>query len=306
MTAIRSLSDLVTSLQQEPPRHVAVAAGHDPNTIKAVSRAVAEGIAKVTLVGDRQRILDLCAEDGLNADAFAVVDAPDVLDAGVKARDMVREGRADVLMKGLIPTSDYMKLILNKEDGLLPPGRVLTHMTVFELPAIMAENGRLIFGSDVAIIPAPDIAAKKQILRYCVDAAHDFGIEKPKAALLAASEKISPRMPATVEADLITREAGEDFPDAVVYGPLALDLALSPEACAIKGVDFPVCGDADILIFPNIESGNVFYKSCTILAGGSLAAVVIGTTAPCILTSRADSETSKFMSIALGCRLNRA
>lgn len=303
---IRSLNDLVQSLRLDAPRHVAVAAGHDPNTIKAVSRAVSESIARVTLVGDSAQIRELCIEDNLSSDAFAVIDQPDVTQAGAIARDMVRNGDADVLMKGLIPTSDYMKSILDKDKGLLPPNRILTHLTVFELPALMAQGDRLIFGSDVAIIPAPDVIATRQILRHCIDAAHDFGIKTPRAALLAATEKISPRMPATGRAAEITATAAVDFPDAIVHGPLALDLALSPEACLIKRLDSPIQGDADILIFPNIESGNIFYKACTLLAGARLAAVVIGTHAPCILTSRADSEETKFMSIALGCRLGRS
>lgn len=303
MTAIRSLDALITALRDASSRRVAVAAGHDPNTIRAAARAAAEGIADVTLVGDAARIDDLCAELSLDREGFDVVDEAEPVAAGLIARDLVREGRADVLMKGLIGTGDYMKLILDKEGGLLPAGAVLTHITVAELPAMVARHGKLLFVSDVAIIPRPDKATKKKILRYCVDAAHSFGIAEPRAALLAASEKVSPKMPATVEAAEITAEAVAEFPDAIVYGPLALDVAISPEACAIKGVETPVGGAADILVFPNIESGNVFYKSCTQLSGGRIAAAVVGTSAPCVLTSRADSEESKFLSIAFGCRL---
>ena len=303
MEQIRSLDALLATLKSEKPRHVAVAAGHDPNTLDAVLRAVAEGIARVTLVGDRARIDALCEAREMPADGVAIIDEPDVLAAGAKARDMVHGGEADVLMKGLIPTSDYMKLILDKSQGLLPAGNVLTHLTVWDMPAYRQRHDKLLFGSDVAIIPAPDLETKKKILRYCVDAAKGFGIETPKAALIAASEKVSLRMPATVEADEITRTAKTEFPDAIVHGPLALDLAISPEACEIKGVDSPLGGAADILVFPNIESGNVFYKSSTLLSGAMLAAAVVGTRAPCILTSRADSEASKFYSIALGCRL---
>ena len=305
MSAIRSLDALVTALKNEPSRHVAVAAGHDPNTIQAAVRAAAEGIARITLVGDGERIRQLCAEQGLDTGALAVVDEADTAVAGARARDMVRSGEADVLMKGLIGTADYMRLILDKEAGLLPAGAVLSPLTVFELPAYVARQGKLLFASDVAIIPAPDRAAKTQILRYCVDAAHSFGIEKPRCALLAASEKVTDRMPATVDAAAIAAEAATAFPDAHVQGPLALDLAVSVEACAIKGVTGEVAGRADVLVFPNIESGNVFYKSATCLSGGRLAAAVVGTSAPCVLTSRADSEESKFLSIALGCRLAR-
>jgi len=155
----------------------------------------------------------------------------------------------------------------------------------------------------VAIIPAPDVETKMQILEYCLAAARSFGIDEPRAAVIAASEKVNPRMPATIDAAAIRDLAAERFPGAVVDGPLALDVALSPEACAIKGLDSPVGGAADILVFPNIESGNVFYKAATLLAGARLAAAVVGTSAPCVLTSRADSEESKFLSIAMGCRL---
>jgi phosphotransacetylase len=186
----------------------------------------------------------------------------------------------------------------------LPAGNVLSHVTVLELPAYQKMCGKLLFVADVAIIPAPDLAAKQQILGYCLQAARSFGVEQPRAAILAATEKVSPRMPATVDAAEVARLGREgQFGDAVVDGPLALDVAISPEACRIKGLDSPVGGEADILVFPNIESGNVFYKSSTLLSGARLAAAVVGTSAPCVLTSRADSEECKFLSIAMGCRL---
>jgi len=305
MTPIRSLDQLVSDLKGQPSRRVVVAAGHDPNTIVAAGRAAREGIAEMILVGEGARITALCGEHGLDAGDFRIVDEPEAVAAGRRAVALVRGGEADVLMKGLIATSDYMKLILDKETGLLPPGRVLSHVTVFELPAYMKLHGKLLFAADVAIIPKPDRHAKIEILNYCLEAARSFGIDTPRAALLAATEKVSPRMRATVDAAEIRDLAVERFPDAVVDGPLALDVALSPEACAIKGIDSPVGGAADILVFPNIESGNVFYKSATLLAGARLAAAVVGTTAPCVLTSRADSEESKFLSIAMGCRLVR-
>jgi len=304
MAPIRNLDQLVQELQDKPSRRVAVAAGHDPNTIAAAARAAAEDIAAVTLVGDGERIGALCAEYGLDPALFTVVDIPDVLEAGAKAVAMVRSGEADVLMKGLIATSDYMKLILNKEEGLLPAGNVLSHITVLELPEHMKRHDKLVFASDVAIIPAPDLETKAQILDYCVQAAHSFGIETPKVAVLAATEKVSPRMPATVDAAELKRRNEEgEITGCIVDGPLALDVAISPEACEIKGLTSPVEGAADILVFPNIESGNVFYKSSTLLSGARLAAAVVGTSAPCVLTSRADDEESKFLSIAMGCRL---
>jgi len=304
MNPIRSLDQLVSDLRDQPSRRVVVAAGHDPHTIGATARAAAEGIAEVTLVGDASRIARLCQEMGLDAGGFTIVEESDPVAAGRTAVSLVRNGEADVLMKGLIPTSDYMKQILDKEHGLLPAGNVLTHVTVLELPAYVASHGKLLFVADVAIIPSPDLPTKVKILEYCIAAAHSFGIKQPRAALLAATEKVSPRMKATVHAAEIAEMARKgEITGAIVDGPLALDVAMSQEACRIKGLESPVDGSADILVFPNIESGNVFYKSSTLLSGARLAAVVLGTTAPCVLTSRADSEESKFLSIAMGCRL---
>jgi len=306
MAPIRNLDDLVKDLQGQPSRRIAVAAGHDRDTIQAAARAAHEDIAVVTLVGDGSRIQALCAEFNIDPAVFKVVDEPDTVAAGAKAVAMVRAGDADVLMKGLISTGDYMKQILNKEAGLLPAGNVLSHVTVLDLPAYQQSHGKLLFVGDVAILPAPDLATKVQILGYCVQAAQSFGVDTPRAAILAATEKVSPRMQATVDAAEIKAmaERGE-ISGCVVDGPLSLDLALSPSACETKGFKSPVGGQADVLVFPNIEAGNVFYKSSTVLSGGRLAAAVVGTTAPCILTSRADSEESKFLSIAMGCRLAR-
>ncbi len=300
MTPIRNLDQLVAGLKGAPPRRVAVAAGHDPHTLEAALRAAAEGIARVTLVADPRRLEEMAASLGRLPAGVTVVDEPDPVRAAERAVALVRAGEADVLMKGLVATGDYMKKILDRDHGLLSAGRVLSHVTVVELPTLP----RLLFVADVAIIPQPDVAAKLQILEYCLRAARSFGVEKPRAALLAASEKVSAKMPATVEADEIRRLAADGrFGDAIVDGPLALDVAISPEACRIKELDSPVGGLADVLVFPNIETGNVFYKMATHLAGARVAAAVVGTAAPCVLTSRADDEESKLLSIALGCRL---
>jgi len=304
MKPISSLDELISGLKGQPPKKVVVAAGQDENTIEAAHRAAQEKIAEMILVGDGEKIRKLCAEKKLDHKAFSVVEESDDYKAGVTARNMVKEGAGDCLMKGLIGTDKYMHLILDKEQGLLPKGAVLTHLTVIDSPFYQKSHGKLLFVSDVAIIPQPDLPTKVKILEYMIQAAHSFGIEKPKAALLAANEKVSDKMQATTDAAIISKMADRgQIKGAVVDGPLALDVAISPEACEIKGLKSPVNGDADLILFPNIESGNVFYKTVTNLGGSRLAAVVVGTVVPCILTSRADDEESKFFSIALGCRL---
>jgi phosphate butyryltransferase len=306
METIRTLNQLVAQMKGEPSRRLAIAAGHDENTIQAAARAASEDIARVVLVGDRSRIEALCKEFGIDPGLFEIVDESDDLKAGAKARDMVRSGEADVLMKGLIATDKYMHLILDKEKGLLPKGAVLSHITVLDIPAYQKRHGKLLFVSDVAVIPAPDLPTKVKLTEYCIAAAKSFGIEKPKVAIVTANEKVSDKMPATIDAAILSKmgERGQ-IKGAIIDGPLAIDVALSPEACEIKGLASTVGGAADVLIFPDIEAGNVFYKSATILAGADLAAAVVGTSAPCILTSRADDEASKFYSIAFGCRLVR-
>jgi phosphate butyryltransferase len=256
MAAIRSLEQLVTELQGRPSRRVVVAAGHDPSTIQAAARAAGEDIARIVLVGDGRRVEALCREHGLDVGLFEIVDQPDELRAGAQAVELVRSGRADVLMKGLIGTDKYMRLILDKERGLLPPKAVLSHVTVLDIPAYRRLHDKLLFVGDVAIIPEPDLATKIQILQYVVEAAHAFGIAEPRVALIAATEKVNAKMPACVDAALVTQmNRRGQITGCTVDGPLALDVACSPEACRIKGLASPVEGAADCLVFPDIETG---------------------------------------------------
>jgi len=294
---ITSLQQIVEQVKGKPPKRLAVASGEDPHTIEAVGRAVREGLVKAALTGDKNAIQKVARENKVDPDSFEIIHEPDKAKALTLAISRVRAGEADFLMKGLMDSSVYIRGIIDKEKGLLPPGRLLSHVTAIQVPSWP----KLIICSDVAVIPAPDLTAKVAILNYCIDAAHKLGIEKPKAALLAAVEKVNPKISSTTDAAIISKMAERgQIKGALVDGPLALDIAFSKESAAIKGVISPVAGDADILIFPNIEAGNIFFKACTYLSGGEIAAIVAGATCPCILTSRSDSEDSKFYSIAFG------
>jgi len=296
---IRTLDEMLATVKSSKNRRVVVACGHDPHTIEASHRAVKENVVDITLIGDKVRMGKIAEDVGIDLDLFDIIDERDEWNAGKKAVMMVRSKEADILMKGLISTSYYMKLILDKEEGLVPKGKILSHIAVLESP----NYHKLLFAADVAVIPLPDLSQKVQILNYCIEIAHMFDIEKPKVAIIAATEKVSPKMDATVDAAIITQMARRgQIRGAVVDGPLALDVAVSKECCDIKGLVSPVGGDADIFLFSNIEAGNSFYKSITQLGEGKLAALVTGTSAPCILTSRADSEDSKFLSIALAAK----
>ncbi|MBU0551378.1 phosphate butyryltransferase [Myxococcota bacterium] len=304
MTTIRSLDQLITSLQDSPPRRLAVAAGHDPESIRAAARAAEERIADVTLFGDRAAIRALCQDFEVDPGVFTIIDEKDPLRAARAAVRLVRVGDADVLMKGMVSTDQYVRLILDKEAGLFKKGGVLTHLSVLEIPAYHREVGKLIFMSDAGIIPQPDLETKIKMLTYAIEAAHGFGIAEPKAAMMAASEKINPKIPAAAEAAIIAKMAERgQIKGAIVDGPVALDAALSARACQIKGMPGPIQGDVDIMIFPYLEVANVFYKTLTVLCETRVAAIVMGATAPCVLTSRSDTEETKFLSIALGCRL---
>ena len=294
--AIKKLSELVDLVKGREKKVLSVARGQDPHTIEAVARAVKEGLVDAILVGDKKKIEELCRQKGIDHKMFEIVHEEDEFTCGKKAVQLIREGKAHMLMKGLISTIYYMKAILDKEKGLLPPGKVLSHVTVVEAPAYH----KLLIVSDVAVIPQPTLAQKVEMLKYCIDVAHKLGIEKPKAVIIAANEKISDKVPSTMDAAIITMMAKRgQIKGAIVDGPLAIDIAFSAESAQIKGVDTPVAGDADILIFPNIDTGNVFFKTVTYLAKGTIAAIVAGAMAPAVLTSRSDTEESKFYSILL-------
>jgi phosphate butyryltransferase len=294
---ITSLQQIVDYVKGLPPKRLAVACGEDPHTIEAVGRAVKEGIVKAVMTGDKAQIKKTAEDNKIDPASFEIIHEPDKSKALALAIAKIRAGEADFLMKGLMDSSVYIRGIIDKEKGLLAPGKLLSHTTAIQVPAWK----KLIICSDVAVIPAPDLEAKIAIVTYAVDMARKLGIEKPKVAILSAVEKVNPKMVSTTDAAILCKMAERgQIKNAVVDGPLALDIVFSKESAEIKGVKSQVAGDADILIFPNIEAGNIFFKACTYLAGGEVAAIVAGANCPAILASRSDSEDSKFFSIALG------
>jgi phosphate butyryltransferase len=293
---VKKLTELVEKVKELPKMRVAVAAGEDPHTIEAVARGVNEGMIDATLTGHETRIKEVASEYKIDPSIFAIIDTPNEKIAATKAVELVNSGEADFLMKGLVGSATYMRAILDKEKGLLPVGKTLSHVTILEVPSYP----KLLTVTDVAVIIAPDLTQKIQMIGYAVEIAHRLDIERPKVALIAAVEKVNPKMEVTLDAAILTQmNRRGQIKGCVVDGPLAMDLAVSAESKKIKGVESDVAGDADVLIFPDIEAGNIFYKACAYLANASLAAIVTGAKVPCVLTSRADSEDSKFYSIAL-------
>lgn len=295
---ITKLDDLLELVKTKEKKRLVAAYANDSHTIGAVSAAIDKGIVDATLVGDIDTIKKVCAEEGIDPNKFELVQEADETKAGVKAVALIREGKGDILMKGLLSTDKYMRAILNKETGLMPGKKndMLTHMAVFEVPAYH----KLLVCSDVAIMPAPDLKQKQAILNYLISTAKNLEITKPKVAVLAATEQVSTGMQACVDAAIISKMGDRgQIKGALVDGPLALDVAINAESAKTKKVGGEVAGDADCLLFPNIESGNVFYKTCTKFGGAELACMVVGAKVPCILTSRGDSAKTKLYSIAL-------
>lgn len=293
---ITKLDQLFEVLKSKPRKRLVAAYANDDHTIEAVSMAVDMGIVEATLVGDETTIKSVCAAHSIDPTKFRIVQENDEMKAASKAVELINNGEGDVLMKGLVSTDKYMRAILNKEKGLLPPKAVLSHVTVVQVPTYH----KLLIVADVAIIPAPDLGQKIAMTNYIIQTAHSLGIEKPKVAILAATEQVSAAMPACVDATIISKMADRgQIKGALVDGPLALDVAIDKESATIKKLTGEVAGDADCILFPNIESGNVFFKTCTKLANGELGAMVMGAKVPCVLTSRGDSVQSKMYSIAL-------
>jgi len=300
MNPIRSLKELETLVKSKQLKRMTVAFAHDDDTLLAVDRAVKEKIIHAILVGDEKVIREMCGKLNLDVNRFEIVHEPDEKKSGETAVRLIVEKKADLLMKGLISTPYFLKAILNKEFNLVGKDAVLSHTAIFQVPTY----DKLLIVSDVAMIPYPDLNQKIQMLNYNIKIAAKLGIENPRAAIITANEKVSDKMPCTVDAAVISKMAErKQIKGAVVDGPLALDVAVSKRACEIKGLKSAVEGYADILIMPNIDAGNVFYKTVTMLANGNLAGVVTGAPFPAVLTSRADDDDSKFYSIVLAAAL---
>ncbi|MGC9330560.1 MAG: bifunctional enoyl-CoA hydratase/phosphate acetyltransferase [Bacteroidales bacterium] len=296
--AIKKLDDIIKAVQKQKPKRVAVAYVHDSHTLEAVNNAYKLGFIVPILVGDKNTMEQLASKVNIDIYNYRLIQEKEDMAAAQKAVELVNQGEADVLMKGTVSSDKYMRAILNKEKGLLPPKATLSHVTVIEVPTYH----KLLIVSDVAVIPAPDLVQKIAITNYLINTAHKLGIEQPKIAVIAATEQMTYGMQACVDAAIISK-MGErsQIKDAIIDGPLALDVAIDKESVKIKKLVSPVAGDADCLVFPNLESANVFFKSCTKLAKGELAAMVTGAKAPAILTSRGDSSLTKTYSIALAC-----
>ncbi|CEO13161.1 phosphate butyryltransferase [[Clostridium] sordellii] len=293
---MRSFNDVIRYAKERGPKTISVACSQDKEVLIAVDMAKKEGIANAILVGDIEKTNNIANELNIDLSGYDLIDEKDLTQASLKAVSLVSEGKADMVMKGLLDTSIILKAVLDKEVGLRT-GKVLSHVAVFDV------NGydRLFFITDAAMNLAPDLQTKKQIIENACIVAHALDIEEPKVAAICAKEKVNPKMPDTVDAkELEDMCKNGEIKGCIVGGPFALDNAVSEEAAKHKGMDNPIAGKADILLAPDIEAGNILYKSLVFFAESKNAGVIVGAKAPIILTSRADSEETKLNSIALG------
>lgn len=281
---------------------VAIARSAEGFVLRAGIEAYERGVAEPILVGNMEETQRIADERGLDISPFRQVPVADDAEAVFETVRLFREGEAQLIMKGLVPTATLLKAVLNKETGVPHGGRILSHVAAFESPV----DGRLMLLTDPGVNIAPSLQRKVEILKNALEVTRMLGMKVPKAAILAATEKINyPAMPATLDGDILTKMARQgQFGDAEILGPLSLDLAVSRKAAATKRFDSPVAGNADILVTPNIEAGNVLYKSLSTLCGCVMAAVVVGSRVPVVVPSRGDSDASKFHSIALASVLS--
>ena len=292
----QGFDDIISKVKECGMKTVSVSVAQDTEVLVAVKEAKKRGIANAILVGDEAKIREIAASIDMELEGFEIIDEPDVIEASLKAVKLAHDGKADMYMKGIIDTKNFLKSVLDKEVGLRTGG-VLSHVCVFEIPGI----DQLLFLTDVAFMTYPTLEDKVNIIKNTLPVCKACGVDVPKIAPLAAVEVVNPKMPVTVEAAELTRMCEEgEITGCIIDGPLSLDLAIDPEAAKHKGAtDRKIQGDADVLLFPDIHAGNLVYKAIVHTTEMKNGCILTGTKVPVILTSRSDTFETKVNSIAL-------
>ena len=299
MELIRTLSEMVNCLRsRQIRRRVAVVCPNDPHTEYVIIRSLREEIAEYLLVTDTAH-LDIAHHlHAASPDFVRIYEAPTPDAAAALAVQLVRTGEADILMKGLINTDNLLRAVLKKGEGLLPPGGVLSHIAVAQIPLYH----KLLFFSDAAVIPRPTLEQFRAMIGNDISLCRKLGNEQPRVALIHCTEKTSEKFPHTLSYAQLKEEAQQNkFGTVFIDGPMDAKTACDKHSGEIKGLSSPVVGNADILIFPNIESGNTFYKTLSLFGDANMAGMLTGTIAPVVVPSRSDSGNSKYYSLALAC-----
>lgn len=280
---------------------LSVACAQDEDVLKAVEEARKIGVVDAILVGDKISILEILKRLKISSENYKIEDIKNIEEAAQYAVEIVSSGKAHIVMKGIVDTSIILKAVLNGEKGLRIEGNLLSHIALFKNPNYY----KPFIVTDAAMNIAPTLEDKIKIINNAVKVSKDLGVETPKVACLCAKEKVSSKMQATIDAEKLQNMNSDGIiKGCLVAGPFALDIAISKEAAEHKGITHPVAGDADILLVPQIESGNILYKSLTYFSNSESAGLIVGAKAPIVLTSRADSQESKFNSILLAVAFN--
>jgi phosphate butyryltransferase len=291
--------EIVAEIKKRSLVRISVAVAQDKEVLAAVKLAQDAGIAEAILVGDASIIMPMAEEAGVS-DNTLIIHEPETEKAALRAVSLVKNGQAQVLMKGLINSSDFLRSVLHKEAGLRT-GRLLSHLGAFEIPG----QEKLLFITDGGMNIAPTLLEKKKILINAMLALQAMGITEPKVALLTANEAVNEKMPATMDArSLVEMSMAGELPSGIVEGPIALDVAVSLEAAKHKGINSKIAGNVDLMVVPNIETGNALGKSLIYFANSKMAGIVLGATHPIVMTSRSETPEGKMNSIALACLVN--
>lgn len=298
---IRNFAQLLEAAMSRAPKRVAIVGGGQRQTLHAVRLARGMGLAHCILIDDPARLRAVAEGEGVSLEGMEIIAEGDMVEAAYKAVEMIHAEEADLVMNGRALPVELMKAALDKDKGLRI-GKVITDVSVFEIP----DFDRLIFVSDVAIVVSPNLAQKVAIVQNAIDTAIELGIEQPKVAILASTEMVNPEMPANMDAANLSKmsERGQ-IRGGIVDGPLAMDNAISPKAAQMKDIASPVGGCADILITPDVESGNILAKAISYFAKGHMAGVVVGAKCPIVMPSRSDPPEQKLLSLALGVYLSK-
>jgi phosphate butyryltransferase len=298
---IRNFTEMIEAARRQAIKRVVVVNGVDENTIEGLNEAVKIGFVSPILTGDRNVILNALENLGIDASKYRIVHAADAKDAAEKAVELVVNGEADLVMKGLISTDKFMKVLLKKENGMLPSNSTLFHISVMH----NVNYHKLLIFTDAAVIPYPDLKQKIMMTGHLIQTAQRLGIKEPKVAVIAPTEQIIISIQSCMDGATIAKmnEHGQ-IEGGLVDGPMALDVALDRESAEIKGFTSPVAGDADCLLFPNIDAANVFYKANSKLAKADMSGIIAGAKVPVVVSSRGDSEKTKLNSLALATLLS--
>ncbi len=292
---IKKLEAFLEIAASKPKKTIAVAAAEDEPVLQAVAAAAKAGLANTILIGNKEKIINYCNSLNIDFSQFEIIDENDPATSAKKAVALIKSDNAQVLMKGLVSTADFLRAVLNKEQGLRK-GELLSHIGFFDPPAYH----KVIALTDAAQNIAPTLDEKVMILKNSVELFNKLGVANPKVALLAAVENVNMKMETTVHSAILTQmNRRKQIKNCIIDGPLAFDNVVSKEATEHKGIVSEVAGDADLIFAPNIEVANSLYKCFTYFGSATVAATILGAACPIVLTSRADSERSKLMSIAL-------